>query len=61
MLKFCTMIIGADSMAVDGAAASLLFGALKPRDDPRVTRVGRFLRTSMDELPGCSPCWLAAA
>jgi len=53
MIKFRTMVVGAEKMQhlvekqdVDG---NLIF---KRRDDPRVTRVGRFLRrTSLDELP----------
>lgn len=52
MLKFRTMVVGADAMAVEEAAASLISGALKPRDDARVTRVGKVLRrVSADELP----------
>jgi exopolysaccharide biosynthesis polyprenyl glycosylphosphotransferase len=53
MLKFRTMVVGADAM-LDGLreqneATGPLF---KLRRDPRVTRVGRFLRRwSLDELP----------
>ena len=53
MLKFRTMVVGAESM-LDGLreqneATGPLF---KLRRDPRVTRVGRFLRRwSLDELP----------
>ena len=54
MFKFRSMVVGAD--AAQGCAAR---AATRPReassrstDDPRVTRVGRFLRrTSLDELP----------
>lgn len=50
MAKFRTMHVGAEQArpeANDGAGP--LF---KLRDDPRVTRIGRFLRrTSLDELP----------
>jgi exopolysaccharide biosynthesis polyprenyl glycosylphosphotransferase len=53
MLKFRTMIAGADAqrghLDAGNEADGLLF---KMRRDPRVTRVGRFLRrTSLDELP----------
>lgn len=53
MYKFRSMIAGADQMVDDvteiTADGRVLF---KKADDPRVTRVGRFLRhTSLDELP----------
>ncbi len=43
LLKFRTMVVGAAEMGT---------GVLVLEDDPRVTRVGKFLRgTSLDELP----------
>ena len=51
MHKFRSMVIGADALKsqVENEAEGLIF---KNRQDPRVTRVGRFLRkTSLDELP----------
>lgn len=53
MFKFRTMIVGADRMVDDVAEVAddgkIVF---KKADDPRVTRIGHFLRrTSLDELP----------
>ena len=55
MIKFRTMVVGADAMAADLAGLDL---ATSPRDpfkfinDPRVTKIGGFLRKySLDELP----------
>jgi lipopolysaccharide/colanic/teichoic acid biosynthesis glycosyltransferase len=43
MLKLRTMVLGSDPVGV---------GKVVTRDDPRVTRAGRFLRrTSLDEVP----------
>ena len=56
-LKFRTMVPGgdrllADLLANDAAAAREWAVYHKLRDDPRITRLGRFLRiTSLDELP----------
>jgi len=53
MYKFRSMIAGADQM-VDNVTEITADGRVlfKKADDPRVTRVGRFLRhTSLDELP----------
>jgi len=53
MLKFRTMVDGADRQQAALAHLNESEGGLfKIRDDPRVTRVGAFLRsTSLDELP----------
>lgn len=53
LIKFRTMIENADQPVEDLAnLESLDDPACKLREDPRVTRVGRFLRrTSLDELP----------
>jgi exopolysaccharide biosynthesis polyprenyl glycosylphosphotransferase len=53
MLKFRTMVDGADGQKHKLRASNEASGGLfKIEDDPRITRVGRFLRrTSLDELP----------
>jgi exopolysaccharide biosynthesis polyprenyl glycosylphosphotransferase len=53
VLKFRTMVDGADAMLAEVVRLDLLADPMfKLRDDPRVTRVGRFLRrSSFDELP----------
>jgi len=53
LVKLRTMVAGADEMLPDLVdLASLPSPDFKRGDDPRVTRVGRFLRrTSLDELP----------
>ena len=51
--KFRTMVVGADVRQEELESRNEADGCLfKIRDDPRVTRIGRFLRrTSLDELP----------
>jgi exopolysaccharide biosynthesis polyprenyl glycosylphosphotransferase len=53
LLKFRSMVIDAEAKKVDLLASNEGHGALfKLRDDPRITRFGRFLRDfSLDELP----------
>lgn len=52
MLKFRTMVPGAEAMKDSLAAHNELEGIFKISDDPRVTRIGRMLRSSsLDELP----------
>ena len=53
ILKLRTMVSGAEAMRADLEAQNESSGPLfKMREDPRITRVGRFLRkTSIDELP----------
>lgn len=53
MLKFRSMVVDADRIRVDLEAENEVDGVLfKIRDDPRVTRFGRFIRRySIDELP----------
>jgi exopolysaccharide biosynthesis polyprenyl glycosylphosphotransferase len=53
LLKFRTMVVGAESLLADLLARNEADGPMfKLRDDPRITRAGRWLRHySLDELP----------
>jgi exopolysaccharide biosynthesis polyprenyl glycosylphosphotransferase len=52
LLKFRTMVEGAEKLTAELMERSVDPNWLDIEDDPRVTRVGRFLRrTSLDELP----------
>ena len=52
MIKFRTMVQGADEMLDDLVPDTINTMMFKMRDDPRVTRAGKFLRRySLDELP----------
>jgi exopolysaccharide biosynthesis polyprenyl glycosylphosphotransferase len=52
MLKFRTMVEGADALKSELVTRNEADGLFKIADDPRITKVGRWLRcTSLDELP----------
>jgi lipopolysaccharide/colanic/teichoic acid biosynthesis glycosyltransferase len=52
MLKFRTMVAGAEDQREELEDRNEADGLFKIEDDPRITRVGRLLRrTSFDELP----------
>jgi exopolysaccharide biosynthesis polyprenyl glycosylphosphotransferase len=52
VLKFRSMVLDAESRLEDVMGAGSVGVFYKPKNDPRVTRVGRFIRRySIDELP----------
>lgn len=53
LLKFRSMVVGAEKMQEELLALNEMDGPVfKIRNDPRMTRIGKFLRkTSLDELP----------
>ena len=58
MLKFRSMVVGAEARKEGLRALNETQGLFKIENDPRVTRVGRFLRrTSLDELPQLVNVW----
>ena len=50
--KFRTMISEADVLRRPISKAELSSSSFQQKDDPRITRMGRFLRRGFDELPG---------
>ena len=60
MLKFRSMVADAEKLRADLEALNEADGPVfKIRDDPRVTRVGRFIRKySIDELPQLINVWI---
>jgi len=52
IFKFRTMIVGADAMKAKLIKKNEVKGLFKMKDDPRITKFGKFLRRScIDELP----------
>lgn len=50
--KFRTMISEAENLKPTFTKSDLSQSSFQQRNDPRITRVGRFLRRGFDELPG---------
>jgi exopolysaccharide biosynthesis polyprenyl glycosylphosphotransferase len=58
MLKFRSMVVDADARKESLRHLNETVGLFKIENDPRITRVGRFLRrTSLDELPQLFNVW----
>jgi len=52
LYKFRTMIQDADMLRKPLSKGELSAVSFQQKDDPRITRLGRFLRRGFDELPG---------
>lgn len=60
--KFRSMCVDAEAKLADLKRSTEMNGPIfKQKDDPRITRVGHFIRKcGIDELPQCGIFWLAA-
>ena len=58
MYKFRTMVMNAEKLQAQLESRNEAQGPVfKIKNDPRITRIGKFLRkTSIDELPNSSMC-----